>query len=77
MTVNVTAKDIARGCPLSRTHCPIARAIGRKCNAKHIHAQYTYIHIGTRKYATPARIAKWMMAYDRNESVHPVRFELL
>lgn len=78
--INVTQKDINKGCKTVAQSCPIALSINRRlksefyCSVYHIVEIYS--HSSKMKYggAVPERLTRWAESFDGGETMKPTTF---
>ena len=75
MLINVTPEDITRGVRLSACSCPIALAIKRTTTDSASVTDHT-IYIGTRHFATPQSVRRFIEYFDDARPVYPFTFIL-
>lgn len=66
--IQVTKEDIAKGIPMKKASCPIARAVRRVVGHRKIEVDYpTHIAIQDEIYIPSTNIAKFLNNFDDDE----------
>jgi hypothetical protein len=78
--VDVTQKDIDKGCKTNATHCPVARAGKRvfKCNVSVTSLTLSVFspHGGWQDIPLPNEVGSFIRSFDRDKPVQPFSFNL-
>lgn len=76
MKINIKQIDIDRGTFGDSTNCPIARALKRQFNTKHILVTGPYASIRGTHFNLPTKARQFVQFFDRHFDVSPFSFSI-
>ena len=74
--VEITQDDIDNGYRNHHKRCPLSLAVKRKLNRTDVSVHARRLYVGTEVYDIPRAARNWLYAFDTNQPVSPITFNI-